>query len=126
MKAVVYIAVCFTMGAMIACKQEYPLPRETNDLDLLVVEGLLNSSGPTVVRVSRTFNPTDIGTVLPVANAEVTVEGEDNTMFLLSGNNSGEYTNSQLPLDNAVKYRLRIKTTGGKEYLSDFVPVQTS
>ncbi len=124
MKAFVNIAVCSMLVIMTACKQEYPLPKETHNLDLLVVEGLLNSAGPTVVRLSRTFNPTDVGTVLPVANAEVTVEGEDNTMFFLPGNTNGEYTSSQLPLDNAVKYRLRIKTTAGKEYVSDFVPVQ--
>jgi hypothetical protein len=126
MKVFINIALFSLLITTIACKQEYPLPKETNDLDLLVVEGLLNTSGPTVVRLSRTFNPTDIGTILPVVNAEVTVEGEDNTMFFLPGNTSGEYTSNQLPLDNAVKYRLRIKTTGGQEYLSDFVPVQPS
>lgn len=124
MKASSNIALCFMMVTMMACKQEYPLPKETLDLNLLVVEGLLNSSGPTVVRLTRTFNPTEIGTLLPVVNAEVMVEGEDNTVFLLPGNPNGEYTNSQLPLNNAVKYRLRIKTNGGNEYLSDYVPVQ--
>ena len=88
MKAFINIVLFSLLISTISCKQEYPLPKETNDLDLLVVEGLLNSSGPTVVRLSRTFNPTDIGTVLPVANAEVTVEGEDNTMFFLPGNNA--------------------------------------
>lgn len=125
MKVFLNIAICCILLSMTACKQEYPLPKETSDLNLLVVEGLLNSTGPTVVRLSRTFNPTDIGTILPVANAEVTVEGEDNSTFFLSGNSKGEYTSSQLPLNNAVKYRLRIKATG-KEYLSDFVPVQPS
>lgn len=113
------------MLTMAACKQEYPLPRETNDLNLLVVEGLLNSGpGPTVVRLTRTFNPTDVGSVVPEVNAQVSVEGENNSTFVLTGNTKGEYINNQLNLDNAVKYRLRIRTTGGKEYLSDFVPVQ--
>ena len=124
MKTLISIIFCLFVTAMAGCKQEYPLPKETLNLNLLVVEGLLNTSGSTVVRLSRTFNTTDIGRLVPVTSAEVIVEGEDNTLFLLSENPAGEYTNSQLPLNDAVKYRLRIKTTGGKEYLSDFVPVQ--
>jgi hypothetical protein len=119
------ITVCFILLMAMACKQEYPLPKETQNLNLLVVEGLLNSgTGPTVIRLSRTFDPTRVGVVIPELRAQVTVEGENNTTFPLTGNTRGEYINNQLNLNSNVKYRLRIKTTGGKEYLSDYVPVQ--
>jgi Domain of unknown function (DUF4249) len=110
----------------VACKQEYPLPKETSNLNLLVVEGLLNS-GPdtTLIRITRTFNPGDIANVKPELRAQVTVEGENSTVAVLTGNTKGEYT-SKLNLNPNMKYRLRIKTSGGKEYLSDFVPVQTT
>lgn len=119
------ITVCFILLMAMACKQEYPLPKETQHLNLLVVEGLLNSgTGPTVIRLSRTFDPTRVGVIIPELRAQVTVEGENNTTFVLTGNTRGEYINNQLNLNTNVKYRLRIKTTGGKEYLSDYVPVQ--
>lgn len=110
-----------------ACKQEYPLPKNTSDLSLLVVEGLLNSGpGGTMVRLSRTFNPTDIATVVPELQAQVTVEGDNNTTFSLTGNAQGQYTHSQLNLNTNAKYRLRIITVGGQEYLSEYVSVQAS
>src|SRR5688572_22705937 len=120
------IIVLMTLMTM-ACKQEYPLPEETQNLNVLVVEGTLNSgAGPTVVRLSMTFDPTRVGVILPEVRALVTVEGDNNTTFTLTGNSRGEYINNQLNLNTGVKYRVRIKTTGGKEYLSDFVPVQNS
>lgn len=120
------IIVLMTLMTM-ACKQEYPLPEETQNLNLLVVEGTLNSgAGPTVVRLSRTFDPTRVGVIIPEVRAQVTVEGDNNTTFTLTGNSRGEYINNQLNLNTGVKYRVRIKTAGGKEYLSDFVPVQNS
>lgn len=110
-----------------SCKNEYPLPNEVRNLNLLVVEGLLNSgTGPTTIRLSRTFNPSDTGRFMPELRAEVVVEGENNTRTTLVGNNNGEYSVPQLNLNNSVRYRLRIKTSNGKEYLSDFVPIQLS
>lgn len=110
-----------------ACKQEYPLPGDAQNLNLLVVEGILNSgAGPTVVRLSRTFDPARVGVIIPELRAQVTVEGDNNTIFTLAGNPGGQYVNNQLNLNSSAKYRLRIKTAGGKEYLSDYVPVQNS
>lgn len=108
------------------CRQEYPLPNETRNLNLLVVEGILNSGGPTSIRLTRTVNPKDSSTIKPEPGAIVSVEGENNTSFLLTGNSNGQYVHNQLNLNNNVRYRLRIKTAKGKEYLSDFVPVQHS
>ena len=110
-----------------SCKNEYPLPKGTSNLNLLVVEGLLNSGpGGTVVRLSRTFNPSDTGNIRPELRAEVSVEGENSTRIILVGNNRGEYSVPQLNLNQNVKYRLRIKTSTGIEYLSEYVPVQPS
>ncbi|MBC7829053.1 MAG: DUF4249 domain-containing protein [Chitinophagaceae bacterium] len=125
MKAFLKITVYSLILVIIGCKQDYPLPKETRNLNLLVVEGMLNSGpGPTQIRLSRTFNPTDLGSVVPELNAQVVVEGDNNTTSVLTGNTRGEYIHSQLNLNSNQKYRLKIKTSGGKEYISDFVPVQ--
>ena len=127
MKVYLKITVWVILLLATACKEEYPLPNETRNLNLLVVEGILNSgTGPTVIRLSRTFDPTRVGVIIPETRAQITVEGENNTTFSFTGNMKGEYTNNQLNLNNNVKYRLRIRTAGGKEYLSDYVPVQIS
>lgn len=127
MKMNLKIILCCLLSLATSCRQQYPLPKETRNLNLLVVEGLLNSGpGGTIVRLSRTFNPTDLGSIVPELRAQVTVEGENNTTFALTGNTNGVYTHNQLNLTTNQKYRLRIKTSGGREYLSDFVPVQSS
>lgn len=126
MKIILNIAGWSIALCMLACRDQYPLPSEANNLKLLVVEGFLNSNGPTSVRLSRTSNLSDPASVVAESGAQVMVEGDDNTTAILTGNNSGEYTNPQLNLKTNQKYRLKIISADGKEYRSDFVPVQAS
>ena len=106
------------------CKQSYEPQLEAKNIKLLVVEGFLNSGqGPTTIRLSRTVNLKDTA-IKPEPGAIVSVEGENGSIFSLTGNTKGEYSIAQLILNNNVKYRLHIKTTNGKEYISDFIPVK--
>jgi hypothetical protein len=117
-----YIAMILT-----GCKDLYYPPDSAKDVRSLVVEGLLNSGqAPTVIRLSRTVNLNDTAKIKYELGAQVTVEGENGSKFTLTGNTKGEYSIVQLSLDGNVKYRVRIRTTDSKEYLSDFVPVQTA
>src|SRR5258705_7475113 len=113
------------MILFVCCKQEYiPQVKEKN-VRLLVVEGFLNSGqGPTKIRLSRTVNLTDVVVTKAEVGAQVRVEGENGNSFILTGNPNGEYSIAQLALTNNIKYRLWIKTTDGKEYVSDFTPVK--
>ena len=113
------------MILFVCCKQEYIPPVNEENANLLVVEGFLNSGqGPTTIRLSRSVGLTDTTQKKIERGAKVNVEGEDGSSFALAGNNNGEYSISQLPLLNNVKYRLHIKTINGKEYASDFVPIK--
>jgi uncharacterized protein DUF4249 len=113
------VIVCFC-----TCKEIYDPHIEAKTTGLLVVEGFINSGqGPSTVRLSRSSDLQD--TVLnPEANAQVEVQGEDGSRFVLPGNGNGQYTNAQLTLNNGVRYRLHIRTTDGKEYASDYSPVK--
>src|SRR4030095_5663121 len=93
------------------CKEEYNPQIEAKTTGLLVVEGFINSAqGPTTIRLSRSSSLED--TVLkPEFSAQVSVEGEDGSGFTLFDNGNGDYTNPQLTLNNAVNYRLHIRTT---------------
>ena len=118
-------AIGFLLILLLAqCKQEYIPQVEENNTRQLVVEGYINSGpGATTIQLSRSSDLED--TVLtPEFNAQVIVEGDDGSSVPLFENGNGEYIIGQLILDNAVKYRVHITTTDGKEYVSDYSPVK--
>ena len=106
------------------CKQEYDPHVEAKTTGLLVVEGFINSGqGSTTIRLSRSSDLEDT-TLKPEDGAQLNVEGDDGSNFLLFNNGNGEYNVSQLTLYNGVKYRLYIRTSDGKEYVSDYTSVK--
>jgi len=118
---------CYTLIVLAAfffksCKEPYrPLIESLPD-SFLVVEGVLNPGPkPAVIRLTRTFKLDQDATVKTEDNAQLMVEGKDNTIssFLSTGN--GNYVSGNLNLIANHEYRLRIKTVDGKEYLSDYV-----
>jgi hypothetical protein len=114
---------CLLVIALAGCKEKYDLPFATPDTGYLVVEGVINKGpGLTLIELSRTNKLTDANKKYE-RGAMVQVEGDDNSLFTLAETGVGGYTAS-LNLLNDKKYRLRIKTLSGKEYLSDFVEVK--
>jgi hypothetical protein len=112
---------------MFSCTKPYNPPAIKNVTGYLVVEGVINSgSDSTKFTLSRTVGLDSASTVNPVTGAKVTVEGNDNSSYPLTGNSAGVYTSVPLNLDNSKEYRLDIKTTDGKQYLSDYVPVKVT
>jgi len=107
---------------MVGCKKPYnPLVIST-DNSFLVVEGLINTGqDSTSIKLSRTVKLSSTNTTKPELNAVVTVEGDQNSNYALPEAGNGIYSSPPLNLSLAAKYRLRIKTTDGKEYLSDYV-----
>ena len=108
----------------VACKEKYESPVESPVTGYLVIEGVVNSGpGNTNIRLTRT---TKLGNELMVLEkgAQVRIEGENNSTLALAEKTTGNYSADNLNLPNNQKYRLRIKTTGGKEYLSEFVEVK--
>jgi len=108
---------------LVQCKQEYIPQIKESDTKLLVVEGYINSGqGPTTIYLSRVADLTDTA-LIPELSAQVNVENDNGGIFTLTDNGNGEYTIPQLILDNNAKYRLSIRTINGKEYVSDYSPV---
>ncbi len=106
------------------CKQTYDPQVKEQNVRLLVVEGFINSGqNPTVIHLSRTVNLKD--TMLsPETGAQVNVEDENGGSVALTETAIGEYSISQLALDNNLKYKLHIKTSDGREYASDYAAVK--
>lgn len=112
-----------------SCKEKYTAELKSSDKSALVVDGFLNAgSGPTTITLTRSYALSAAGMIPRVTGAQVTVEGDNGTTFALTETaiNSGVYRHPQLTLSNSAQYRLKIRTTGGKEYLSDYVPVNLS
>ena len=91
----------------------------------LVVDGYINSNGPTVFRLSRTQNLAEKTPPPPVTEAQVYVEEEGGRRVQLSPDGQGQYTGQHLSIDAGKQYRLFIQTKG-REYASAFVPVKST
>jgi len=109
------------------CKQLYEPPAITASNNFIVVEGAI-SSGPdsAFIKLSRTVQISSRLRSKPELNAIVTIENDQNLVFPLTETGMGNYGYAGLTLDHAHKYRLRIKTSNGEQYLSDLVPVSDS
>jgi hypothetical protein len=109
-----------------ACKEKYVLPVTTPPTGYLVVEGYINSgAGPTTIRLSRSAR-LDSSRYPVELKAQVAVEGQNSTRFLLTEKGKGIYSVDQLSLIPSQKYRLYIKTLNGKEYTTDYLPVRNT
>jgi hypothetical protein len=107
-----------------SCKDKYTAPVHIPASGYLVVEGFINAgSGSTDFTLTRATG-LDSPYVLPEAGASVSVESGDGSQYSLTENGNGSYSIDQLPLDLNQQYRVRIKTTDGKEYLSDLTSVK--
>lgn len=117
------IAVLFS-----ACKKPFVPPETLNNTSkYLVIDGVINAgSDSTFIKLSRTKKFENGIVIDHETGAQLTVEGDDNSSYPLVETVTGTYATAGLNLNNSHKYRLRIKTTNGKEYLSDFVVVKNS
>jgi Domain of unknown function (DUF4249) len=107
--------------ATTACKERFISPVVSPPTGYLVVEGVVNSGrGATTIKLSRT-SALDNPQVQYENNAEVRLEGDDNSVVTLIGRGLGQYKADSLALKNNVKYKLTIRTSNGGAYASDFV-----
>ncbi|HEX3386410.1 MAG TPA: DUF4249 domain-containing protein, partial [Mucilaginibacter sp.] len=113
--------------AVTGCKKTYKPSVLSTSNKYLVVEGVINSgSDSTFIKLSRTVKLSSKASSSPELNAIVTVQSDQNTSYPLIEIGNGMYGCAGLNLDNAHQYRLSIKTTNGKQYLSDYIAVLNS
>lgn len=123
----VFIIIFLILILAESCKKPYaPTIIATNN-NYLVVEGFVNSgSDSTLFRLSRTIKLSDKSTPKPELNALITVESDQNNSYSLQEAGNGVYSSAPLNLPASAKYRVRIKTLDGKEYLSDYTEAKTT
>jgi len=110
-----------------SCLQPFNPPEIGGGRGFLVVDGYLDTGGDTTtIRLTRTQNLTD--TELPPAEsgAQVSIEENRGVSFRLTEAGRGRYLLTNALRPDEGQYRLRIRTSGGREYVSDYVAVKTT
>ncbi len=111
------------LAVLWGCVDPYRPPAISAPNTYLVVDGFLNGAGPSTIRLSRTQNLSDNKRVTVETKAVVQAEAQTGGSFPFTDKGDGTYTRPTADFRFGQKYRLRIKTNGGREYLSDYVTV---
>ncbi|TGE24065.1 DUF4249 domain-containing protein [Hymenobacter aquaticus] len=103
-----------------------PFEPEVNgvNVNFLVVDGFINASGVTTIKLTRTLN-LQANTPPPVeSKATVYVEEENGQRYRLTESPAGTYTSPNLQLNVGKRHRLHFTTAASKEYFSDYTAVK--
>ncbi|WBO84381.1 DUF4249 domain-containing protein [Hymenobacter yonginensis] len=109
-----------------SCIEPY-LPEDIGSTrSFLVVDGFINLSGPTTIRLSRTYDVKAGGQPPAELRAALYIEAENGQRYPLAEGADGVYTAAPLPLVAGNLYRLHITTAAGLMYASEFVQAKAT
>lgn len=115
----------FFLVGLSACIDPYNPPEIGQSESILVIDGFVNSSGPSKITLSRSQNLNDPSQPIYETGAEVWVEDtQGNKVFFTEDNLGGYHLTTHTFI--ATTYQLKIRLLNQKEYESDFVPKLTS
>jgi hypothetical protein len=110
---------------MPGCIDSYMPDAISSTKSYLVVDGFINSRGSSTFLLSRTSNVDAKGSPPIETRAQVYIEEEGGPRYSLQESAvKGTYISAVLTLNTAKNYRLRVLTSTGKDYASDYVPVK--
>jgi hypothetical protein len=125
MKGIGIILILFFALVFTGCRERFEMNYRAAQTSYLVVEGIINTQGISKINLSRTTLLSETRTNYE-NGAVLEIQGEDNSRYPLSFEDSGRYVSNELMLNEEVKYRLNIKTQDSREYLSSFMsPIKT-
>jgi hypothetical protein len=123
----IYSVAVVALVSCIGCRDEFDAGIREQSQSFLVVEGNLNAGNDsTKIWLTRTIGLEAATRIIAENNAVLTVEGKDNTTRPLIVRGNGLYVSPNLNLTIGTEYRLRIKTSNGKEYLSEYVKARAT
>jgi hypothetical protein len=108
-----------------SCIEPFSPPEVNSDENYLVIDGFLNVGGTDSTRIElrRTQNVNANAMPIIETGAQLTVEEENGETLALTETGSAIYTLPPRQYNRTGKFRLRIKTKDGQEYVSEFVGV---
>ncbi len=121
-------AILYTFFLLVisACRKPYEPAVIKANYNYLVIEGVINANanGITTISLSRTKNLSDSLPPNPETGAQIRIENESGGFYSLVPQGNGLYNSTPLNLSPLNKYRLKITTSNGSIYQSDYVPVK--
>jgi hypothetical protein len=119
------LAILFAV--MYSCIEPFSPPEVNSDENYLVIDGFLNVGNDTSkIELRRTQNVNQNVAPIIETGAKLTVEQETGEKDEFTESGKGLYFLPPKQYNRAGKYRLRVKTQGGEEYLSEYVTVNVS
>ena len=112
------IIISLVFAALMSCRKLYDPPAISSPQSYLVVEGTINTSGITTIKLSRTVPLSSATVAPPLGGATVAIQSNQNTSYPLTEGPAGTYQSTALSLDNSQQYRLSINAPKGQQYLS--------
>jgi len=114
--------------SMDGCIQPFSPPEVNSDEDYLVVDGFFNTGRTDTSRIElrRTQNVNQTAQPIVETGASVTVEEEAGQVYQFTESGKGLYVLPPHIYNLAGKYRIRIKTQNGQEYLSEYVTASST
>ncbi len=108
--------------SLMACKERFTPKTTSVNSNILVVEGFINTgSDSTIIKLSRTVTLANKNVINAETGAMLSIETSTNESRPLVEKEKGSYVTPALNFGLNKKYRLRIRTKTGANYLSDFV-----
>ncbi|RZA03457.1 MAG: DUF4249 domain-containing protein [Sphingobacteriaceae bacterium] len=126
MKRIIYLLALIAFTVIYSCKKVYTPQLVSVSTNFLAVDGDIFSGDSTLIRLSRTTKLTDTTQIKAELKAIVSVESDQNALYPLTEKGKGLYVLGVTTFDKNRKYRLNIKTSDGKIYQSDFVPMKVT
>ncbi len=108
-----------------SCIDSYNPPEINQPLKHLVVQGFININGVSTFKLSTTRNLNESTIETGVTGASISIQGEDNSIYVLEENGKGVYKSHFNILPKEQKYRINI-SNAEKNYKSDFVEAKVS
>jgi hypothetical protein len=123
-----FIVVILLAG--VSCIEPYEPPEISGDPNFLVVDGFINGSeNSATVLLSRAVAIASEESFAPIVEnpgnpIQVSIEAENGNSFILNKTDDGRYFATGLPLDPAMKYRLKISISFDEQYASEYVEIK--
>ncbi|SFH11946.1 DUF4249 domain-containing protein [Pedobacter insulae] len=113
--------------SLIGCKEPFTPETTSKNSNILVVEGFINAGlDSTIIKLSRTVILTNKNVINPETGATLIIETSANEARTLVEKEKGLYVTSALNFGVNKKYRLKIRTNKGANYVSDFVDARVA
>jgi len=104
------------------CLDPYAPPVSEEDVNILVVDGFLDtSSGTASVHLSSAVPLASTEEPLAEPNAQVSLLDDNGTSYPLQEAEAGTYKVANVPITAGAQYRINIRTQAGNEYQSDLM-----